>query len=352
MLLVMVLACSCRDDTFGRIEAVAVGSVPTVHGADQAQGLTPNLQREVAPGTLPTIVATTRLWADLVSGIVCEGQVHVKVLMPMGSDPHSYQLSLADRAALQDASLVVMNGLMEEGFATTIRSVEEAGGNVFRVMDYLDSGLNTSNHVHTGNRGISKQGDHRNMRGDPHMWMDPVHVSEVLPILASRIIQVVGLQSSTLEACLKQAQARLAQVDAEIKEMVTGVHRDNRILVTDHDFLSHFADRYGFEVLGSVIAGNSTLAASNPVHMKELGQRMKASGVSVIFVEAGRSSKDAEALAKHLGGGMKVVKLFTDGLPRDDARPFSYTELLRTNVHLITDALSSEASKLRRVDSG
>jgi len=187
---------------------------------------------------------------------------------------------------------------------------------------------------------------------DPHIWTDPVQVSAVLPKLASRIAQVLGLQFSDLDRCLERAQASLAQVHAEILGMVAGVPRDNRILVMDHDFLHPFADRYGFEVFGSVIEGNSTLAASNPAHMKKLSQRMRANGVSVVFAEAGRSTKDAEALAQDLGGGTKVVKLISDGLPGDASGPFSYTELLRTNARLITDALSVDANKPRRVGSG
>ena len=125
MLVVMVLVGACGDDTSVQIDAAAVDSNPTVTEGDHVQGLKQHAQGETDSGALPTILATTRLWGDLVSGIVCDGQAHVKILMPMGADPHTYQLSLADRAVLQDASLVVMNGVLEEGVATTIRSVED-----------------------------------------------------------------------------------------------------------------------------------------------------------------------------------------------------------------------------------
>ena len=57
----------------------------------------------------PTIVTTTSLWADLVTALTCNGLASVKALMPSGADPHAYQPSLADRAALETADLVVMN---------------------------------------------------------------------------------------------------------------------------------------------------------------------------------------------------------------------------------------------------
>ena len=85
---------------------------PTPTAAPVAEGPTIAAAAPVAEG--PTIVTTTSLWADLVTALTCNGLASVKALMPSGADPHAYQPSLADRAALETADLVVMNGMVEE----------------------------------------------------------------------------------------------------------------------------------------------------------------------------------------------------------------------------------------------
>ena len=281
------------------------------------------------------IVTTTSLWADLVTAVTCDGLASVKTLMPSGADPHAYQPSLADRAVLEAADLVVMNGFVEEGLEPMIRSVEQEGTAVFRTIDHVETLLLNDHH---GQEGV-----------DPHLWMDPVRVSEVLPKLTKRIIEAGRLDPASLQVCLDQTQLLLAKLDEEIRIMVTDVPAARRKFVANHASLGYFADRYGLEMIGSVVPSTSTLAASNPAYLEQLGDRMKASGVSVILVEAGQASKDAMALAKHVGD-VQVVEVFTAGLPENEPRVMSYVEVLRTNARLITAALRAQADNSEHDD--
>jgi zinc/manganese transport system substrate-binding protein len=285
----------------------------------------------------PMIVTTTSLWADLVTAVTCDGLARVKTLMPSATDPHGYQPSLAARAVLEAADLVVMNGLVEEGLEAMIRSVEQGGTAVFRTIDHVET--------------LPFNGDHSHDGVDPHLWMDPVRVSEVLPKLTKRIREAGGLNPSSLQACLDQSQLLLAKLDEEIRVLVADVPAARRKFVTNHASLGYFADRYGFEMIGTVVPSTSTLAAASPAHLEQLGERMKASGVSVILVEAGQASADARALAKHVGG-VQVVEVFTGGLLETDPRVMGYVELLRTNARLITEALLGESDNSKHDGHG
>ena len=64
----------------------------------------------------PIIVATTSIWADVVANVACDGLARVDALIPAGGDPHAFEPSLADRGRMDDAALIVANGLeLEEG---------------------------------------------------------------------------------------------------------------------------------------------------------------------------------------------------------------------------------------------
>ncbi len=113
---------------------------------------------------------------------------------------------------------------------------------------------------------------------------------------------------------------------------------DQRILVTNHDSLGYFADRYDFEVLGSVIPSSSSLAATSPAELDALAADIEATGVSAIFADTQNSSDDADALADRIGD-VEVVSMLTDTLDEPGTDQGTYVGWLRQNVETIVEAL-------------
>jgi ABC-type Zn uptake system ZnuABC Zn-binding protein ZnuA len=104
----------------------AVGSLVTLLAADCGDGIGTQTGGAGAVDG-PTTIATTSIWADVVSNVACDGQAKVELLIPIGSDPHTAEPSLADRERMENAALVVANGLLlEEGLQDTVDSVEAA----------------------------------------------------------------------------------------------------------------------------------------------------------------------------------------------------------------------------------
>ena len=97
------------------------------------------------------------------------------------------------------------------------------------------------------------------------------------------------------------------------EEILAVVPAERRKLVTNHDSLGYFADRYGFEVVGTVIPvggpGPSRAAASSP---SSSGHRE--AGVSAIFAEHINPTGLAETVAAEVGREISVVEIYTDSL--------------------------------------
>ena len=81
-----------------------------------------------AVATVPTVLATTGIWSDIVSNVACGGIVDVETIIPVGGDPHGFEPSLQDRERMENAALVVANGLdLEERLEDTLAAVEDSG---------------------------------------------------------------------------------------------------------------------------------------------------------------------------------------------------------------------------------
>lgn len=275
-----------------------------------------------------TVIATTSIWADVVENVACNGIADVETLVPAGGDPHGFEPSLADRAALENAQLVVRNGLgLEEGLDDTLEAVAGGGTPVFAIAEEIDT------------IGYSGTADQDESGEDPHVWFDPSRVAAALPALATRLVDDVGLDAAEVDRCLTSYVADLDAVDEQIQTLVAAVAPSDRRLVTNHDSLGYFADRYGFEIEGTVIPAASGLAETNPARLDALAEVIATTGVAAIFAESQHSIDDAAALAREVDA--EVITLDTGTLD-PDANATGYTDFLLTNASRIADALGGD----------
>lgn len=292
---------------------------------------------ESASAEVSTVIATTTIWADVVANLACTDEVAIATVIPPGGDPHGYEPSIADRQAMDEADLIVANGLsLEEGLADILEAVEAGGTPVFHIADHVDTisyGADSDGvdeHGHSGD-------------ADPHIWLDPVRVADVLPELGDALTAATDLDPSAVAGCVTDYRQELAAVDSEIADLVSAIPVEDRKLVTNHDGFGYFADRYGFEVIGTVLPSSSTLAEANPAQLERLARSMGDAGVTVVFAETQHSTEEAEALAV-LAGDVEVVTLLSGTLasPDDeaDSGADTYIGLLRTNATRIAEALT------------
>ncbi len=378
-----------------------------------------------APSAVPSVVATTGIWADVVSNVGCDDSVSVTTLIPQGGDPHTYEPSLRDRETMDAADLVVANGLgLEERLEDTLEAVAAEGVHVFEVAEHIDTiefefsgGHDDHGHGeedghddhdeedghdhdeedghddhdeedghdhdeedghddhdeedghddhdeedghddhdeedghddhdeedghddHDEEDGHDDHDDHAghdHSGGDPHVWFDLQRVAGVLGELADELIHA-GADADTVNGCLDAYREALAEADAEVAGILDAVPADRRIMITNHDVFGYFADRYGFEVVGTVIPSLSTTAETNPALLEELAEIIEHEGVPAVFSETTHSDVDIQALAT-AAGDISVVQLLTGSLAPPGEDGDTLIGMLRFNAQAIADAL-------------
>ena len=284
------------------------------------------------------------------ANVACGGLASVETLIPVGGDPHGYEPSLQDRERMENAALVVANGLeLEEGLEDTLEAVSESGTPVFEFADGMDTipfsfagaqhGEEEEEEEEEGHDKDEDEDEGHGSSADPHVWFDPHRVSEALPELARLLTRDIGLDADAIGACLASYLAELEAVDSEIAARVEQLPDESRKLVTNHEALGYFADRYGFEVTGTVIPTPASMAQTNPAQLEELAEIIEQEGIKAIFAETLHSVDDVEALASRVGH-VEVVTLYTGSLGPSGSGAETYVGFLRTNADLIADALN------------
>ena len=130
----------------------------------------------------------------------------------------------------------------------------------------------------------------------------------MLPALGDRLGEVLGVK---LGGAVAQGVAGLVALDAQVRTIMAGV--PDCTLVTGHDSMQYFAQRYGCEVVGAVIPSLSTGAEASAGELAELREVAQAAGVKAIFTDVGTPANVAEQVANEVG--VPLVELSTHVVP-------------------------------------
>ena len=273
-------------------------------------------------------IATTTIWADITSEVACGAPV--AAIIPPGADPHAFEISLRDRETVENSSVIVANGGGLEASMTDLLGVVAASGtDVVEMTTRVDLILHDEEEA-TG-PDATDDGHGHDAEGDPHVWQDPLRVAGALDLIDT------ALRAHDIPTCTGFYRDELLALDAEIKSMIDVIPPDHRVMVTSHDSLAYFADRYGLTVVGTVIPSTNTLAQTNAADLAALADLIEELQVPAIFTEQLESTGDAESLARRLD--VAIVPLVTDSLT-DALDSDTYIEMMRSNATAIATALA------------
>ena len=259
-----------------------------------------------------SIVVTYSILGALVSEIVGDAAV-VTTVIPDGQDPHDFEPSAKDIELLNDANLIVSNGLdFEEGLSEAIQAAEDRGVPHFVVSDHVTTRTG-DDHSHE-----SDSSDHSEDEGsavDPHLWLSPHTMSEMIGDLGDALERALGIDVSAAAASMSTS---LDALDEEISTRIKGL--GSCTLVTGHDELGYFADRYGCTIVGAVIPSFSTTAEASAGELAELKVLVRQYDVGAIFTGIGTSADVVEVLSDELGvPAIELATHYLSGVSTYDA---------------------------------
>jgi zinc/manganese transport system substrate-binding protein len=314
----------------------ATDSVPAPSGSATETGLSGR-----AGGDL-FVVATTSVLGDIVSNVVGDAAT-VEVIMGPGADPHDFVPSPRQVASIDNADLVVANGLgLEEALIDVLEAAEAGGANVLELADRLDPIPFGETHGHGEGEHSGEESAHSEEEGahgdeDPHFWQDPVRVAEAVAIVGEELAAID--QSGPWQERAGAYAAEVTALHDEIETLLSPIPPEARKIVTNHEAFGYFADRYGFEIIGTVIPGGSTLAEPSAADIADLVNELREEGVTAIFAENTNPTVLAETVAAELGSEVEVFELYSDSLGEPGSGADTYIGMIRSNAETVATAL-------------
>ena len=194
--------------------------------------------------------------------------VNVTTLVGPDGDPHTFEPSPKDSAALSKADVVVVNGLGLEGWLDRLVKASGFKGTLVVASD----GVKT----HT----LDEDGE---TVTDPHAWNSAANGALYAQNILSGLVNADPQDKAVLEASGKPYIAQLTELDAWAKARFSQIPQEKRKVLTSHDAFGYFGRAYGVEFLAP--QGLSSESEASAAQVAALIKQIKADGVNTWFME-------------------------------------------------------------------
>lgn len=326
---------------------------PLILSAAAALLITTSACTSNSTSTKPSIVVGAYPFAYAAQAVVGD-KAEVNNLLSPGTDSHDLELSPQQTAAVKAADLVVYQSKLQASLDEAVK--QQSPKNVLDSADFLELRLaNQSDHAEAHEDGDEDADDHADEHShsdqedndaddadehnhsdhgkyDPHVWLNPVNVSEIGENIAKKMAKIDPKNADTYKANAATLDEEMKALDNDLEAGLANC--EIKTFITNHAAFGYLADRYHLEQIG--ISGLSTEEEPSPARIEDIQKTAKANNVTTIFYEQAVSSKVAQTIAADLG-------LETDVLDpvetlSDKSKGKDYAEVMRSNLEALMKA--------------
>ncbi len=267
-------------------------------------------------------------------------QVNVKMIVPPGADPHSYEPTSKQLTEIAKGDLFLLTGTTLEPYSKKIQ--ESLKGTDVRFVEtskdvtLLESDATLHAHEeegHTEDEQAHEEEGHDHGKYDPHVWLDPVNAKAMARSITVALSKEVPKDKATFEKNLKAFDQQADALDKEFKQAVADGSK-KELLVT-HAAYGYLAERYGFTQLP--IAGISPSDEPSQKQLAALVKEARMHDLKYVAFEETVSPKVARVIQKEIGA--KSVTIHNLESVTKSQQNSSYFKLMEENVQTLEQAL-------------
>lgn len=282
-------------------------------------------------------------------------QVNVKMIVPPGADPHSYEPTSKQLTEIAKGDLFLLTGTTLEPYSkkiqeslkgTDVRFVETSKDVTLLESDatlhaHEEEGHTEEEHAHEDaghddhatDEHAHEEEEHDHGKYDPHVWLDPVNAKAMARSITVALSKEVPKDKATFEKNLKAFDQQADALDKEFKQAVADGSK-KELLVT-HAAYGYLAERYGFTQLP--IAGISPSDEPSQKQLAALVKEARMHDLKYVAFEETVSPKVARVIQKEIGA--KSVTIHNLESVTKSQQNSSYFKLMEENVQTLEQAL-------------
>jgi zinc transport system substrate-binding protein len=288
-----------------------------------------------APSGKPKAIATIFAYYDALRAIGGP-DVECAILLPAGTSPHGYAPTVADRAKMAAANLIVKNGLLIDNWADKLMGDNRSAmvvdvGEVVKSKGIKDIEPLRTEEVSVTPASETKPGEEEDVSGgNPHIWLDPRVQGMAAQAIRDALIKIDPAHRAGYEARARAYLEDLDKLDKDFADAAKGFKQ--RDFIGFHSAYAYLARRYGLNQVASVeeLPGEPSMG-----QVGNIIKLIEEKHIKVIFVENAFPAKEADEIARKTG----ITTGILQPLETYDNLNQTYISLMRDNLAALKRAL-------------
>ena len=279
-----------------------------------------------------SVVATVFAPYDFARQLVGE-RGEVTLLLPPGSEAHSYEPSPKDIIEIQNCDLFIYVGGVSDAWVSDV--LESVGGEV-RTVTLMDC-VELLEEEHVEGMEVDEDEHDGEIEYDEHVWTSPRNAELICEKIAAALCEVDPECAEEYGTALESYCAQLDELDAAFTEVVENGVRDT-VVFGDRFPLLYFAKAYGLNYYAAW-PGCADEAEPSAATVTFLIDKVKAEGIPVVFHIELSNEDMADTICNETGAKKMLFSACHNVTRAQFDAGVTYLELMWQNVDALREAL-------------
>ena len=266
---------------------------------------------------------------------------NVTLLIPPGSEAHSYEPTPQDIIRIQNCDLLVCNGGESEAWLDEILGGMGKEIPTVVMLDCVDALTEEDKdgmQVHEHHDHDHDHDEHEDEEYDEHVWTSPVNAQLICRAISAALCQADPAHASDYTARCVDYCAELQELDADFRGVIVNAKRHTLIFADRFPF-RYLVEDYGLEYYAA-FPGCSAESEASFETMATLINKTKETGTPYVFIIDGSDGSIAEAVCKATGAGTLTLDSCQSVSADDIAAGESYLGAMTDNLTKLKEALN------------
>lgn len=290
----------------------------------------------VAPFIIPvsdsernkTLVSVSNFPLYDIATKVAGGKATILMVIPFGTDIHTFEPTPSDRVNLEKSKLFIYSGKILEPWAAN-----------FEHHNRVDMSL----HVNLKSLCEDEDEDHKHhhhhgAESDPHYWLDIDNMITSVKIVLRELSSIDSASKTFFEANAKAYVQELEVLKEEYSQALSSCKKD--MIVVSHNAFAYLSSEYGFQVTS--LNGFSTDALPSAQNMKVLIDTVSDHNISTIFFEPFSSDRLMQTVANEGDTVVATLHPLVNITHDEAAMKKGYIAIMRENLQKLSTALECQ----------
>jgi len=259
--------------------------------------------------------------------------VELKMLLPPGSESHSFEPTPQDIIQIQNSDLFIyVGGESDDWIDGILESLDTSQIKIITLMDCVEV---VEEEVVEGMQ--EEEGQEEGMAYDEHVWTNPRNAILIVEKISQALCELDQEHCSLYQTNTDFYTQELKKLDAAFMDVVANANR-HTIIFADRFPFRYLADAYGLEYYAA-FPGCSTETEASAKTVAFLIDKMKQEQIPVIFHIELSNQKMAETIAEETGAAIRELHAVHNISKTDFDAGLTYLDLMYRNVEALKEAL-------------